>query len=166
VILAALLSLAPYSGDRDEAAAARVSRLTIAAESISAVARNRGEVAALIALGRHESNFSALVQAGRCSELHMLHACDNGKARGVWQLHAEACPAAYAFADGSIESIRAEAQCAIRLLRWNAERGREHTLTPLHAAFAGYAAKAWGWSGADERVRTTRAVLARLERSP
>lgn len=159
VILAALLRLSPYSGDH-ETAAERAARLAPVADAISAVVRSRSEVAMMLALGLHESGFSALVQAGKCSELGIRKACDNGKARGVFQLHAEA----YRFADGSVESLRAEAGCAIRLLRWNAERGKEHTLTPQHAAFCGYAAKAWSWPDANRRVKTAREILARLER--
>src|SRR6185369_104575 len=128
-VLALLVSLPPYSGDRAESRDERATRLAPVAEVISAVARNRSEVAMLVSLAVNETQLSAAVQLGNCAALGK-HACDNGKARGVFQLHEEACRSAYAFPAGSVESLRAEAQCAIRLLRWNAERGREHALSP------------------------------------
>ncbi len=159
-ILAALLALPRYTFDPPESATDRAARLAIVADAIASATRTSTEAATLVAIVKHEAAGSLLVQLGRCSELPRGQQCDNGKARGVFQLHREACRAAFALPEGSAESIFVEAQCAIRLLRWNAERGREHTLTPLHAAFCGYAAKAWSWPGADERVRTTMAVLA------
>lgn len=160
IVLAILLSRPPYYGDRNELAAERESRLAIVAEAISLAARSRSEVAILVALGEHETGFGALVQLGRCDEMPSGQRCDGGKARGPWQLHIEACRAAFALPEGSSDSIRTEAQCAISLLRWNAERGKSHTLTPQRAAFCGYAGKPWSWVGAEVRERTAKRILA------
>jgi len=162
LVLSALLWLSPYYGDRGELPADRAARLEPVAEAISAVARNRVEVALLLALGTHESHFSALVLAGRCTEIGP-RACDSGRARGVWQLHREACPRAWELPDGSRESLAEEARCVVSLLRWGAHQGTERALTPLHAALSAYAGHGPTWPGAELRVRTTRKLLARLE---
>ena len=165
-VLAALLALPRYTFDPPESETDRAARLGVVADAIASASRTRTEEASLVAIVKHESAGSMLVQLGRCAELPRGQRCDGGAARGLFQLHRAACPAAYALPEGSVESIRAEAQCAIRLLRWNAQRGKEHTLTPLRAAFAGYAARDWHWKGAEERERTVRAVLARMEGRP
>ena len=161
-VLLALLALPPSRLDVGEAPAARRARLEPVAEAIAAAARSRSEVAILLALGKHESAFALLVQMGRCEEMPAGERCDHGLARGPWQLHELACRVAWTLPAGSAESLREEAACAIRLLRWNAERGRHHALTPVHAAFAGYAARGWQWPGADRRVATAREIEGRL----
>ena len=158
VILAAILLLPSRYARGDVQAVA---------DEIGAVSANRDEAAALISLAWHETKFASAVMEGRCSDLHP-RACDSGRALGVWQLHKQACTAAWALASpnggtaGQRESLREQARCAIRLLRWNAKRGRDRARTPLHAAFAGYAARPWNWAGAEVRVATVRAVLRRM----
>jgi len=165
IVLSAMLSLTPYSGDRGDSTEARMDLYRPVAQNIARVARTPSEAAILVALGFHETGFARFVIEGRCSEGPPGQRCDGGKARGVFQLHASACPAAWKFPEGSPESLELEAGCAIRLLRWNAVRGREHTITPAHAAFSGYAARDWGWGGADLRVKTTAGLLAKWGRS-
>lgn len=163
-VFLALSARPVYYGDLSEPKPEREIRLHLAADAIAAAAKTRLEAAMLVALAFSETALSRDVQYGHCDALPAGQRCDNGKARGLFQLHEAACPAAYALPIGSPESLKTEALCAIRLLRWNAQRGREHTLTPEHAAFCGYAAKSWEWKGADARVRTTREILARWGR--
>jgi hypothetical protein len=154
IILRLLLSLTPYRGDVAEDPAERAARLTVLAEDIADVTRDDHEAARLVALGVHETHFARNVQTGHCELMPAGERCDHGRARGVWQFHARTCPAAYRFAAGTPESWRAEALCAARLMRGYAADGRELSLTPDHAAFAGMAARAWNWQGAETRVKT------------
>jgi len=139
--------------------------LQAVADAIADVAKTRTEAAVLVALGWHETKFVKLAMEGHCDQLPKGMRCDNGKALGPWQLHQQACPAAWQLAtpnggpEGQVESLRVQAACAIRLLRYFGEKGREHTPTPTHAAFAGYAAHGWAWPGAEVRVQTVRRVL-------
>lgn len=169
-ILAVLLAQPSYVADRDESPAAREELLRPVAEAIAEAAHNNQEAAMLIALGQAESGFARYVVTGHCSEGPAGARCDSlhgiPRARGAWQLHKSACPTAWALVDGSEESIRAEAQCAVRHLRYFAARGREHALTPTVAAFAGYAARSWSWAGAEKRAETTKTILAALRRTP
>lgn len=164
-ILAVLLAHPSWS-DRELKPDNRAAAIQPVAEAIADAARNPRETAVLVALGLHESGFALAVVAGDCASLGP-RACDSGKARGVWQLHEAACRAAYAFAAGSVESIRAEARCAIAQLRFHAARCRKHAATPELGAFSGFATgSACHWGGAEARVRTTRSVERELaERS-
>ena len=165
-ILAAALSLSRYVGDRSDTPEQRSSLYRPVAEAIAEVARSKFEASMLVALAFHESGLARFVIEGRCSDGPPGQRCDGGKARGVFQLHEAACHDAWEREDGSIESIRAEAHCAIRLLRWNAERGQGHAASRAHAAFAGYAAREWSWDGAAKRVETARKIESRLQRAP
>jgi hypothetical protein len=157
-----MLSLAPFFGDKAESPDERAELYQPIAEAISAASKSPADAALLISLSWHETKWSRAILEGRCDEMPAGQRCDGGHARGVFSLHRQACPAAWELPYGSTESLHVEAACALRLLRWNAQRGREHALTPLHAAFAGYGARSWHWSQADDRVKTVRVVLGRL----
>jgi hypothetical protein len=165
-VLAAALSLSPYVADRVDTPEQRSTLYRPVAEAIAEVARTKFEASILVALAFHESGFARFVIEGRCSEGPPGQRCDGGKARGVFQLHEAACHEAWELKDGSVESIRAEARCAIRLLRWNAERGKDRTPNAAYAAFAGYAAREWTWDGAAKRVETARKIEKALQRPP
>jgi hypothetical protein len=162
LVLAVMLAMPSFTGDRSETAEQRAELYYPIATAIAEVARSRSEVAILISLSWHETKWARAVVEGRCGEMPAGQRCDGGKARGPWQLHLEACRTAYALPEASAGSIQAEAQCAIRLLRFSAERGKSHTATPWHSAFAGYAARPWDWPGAEARVRTTRRILSSM----
>jgi hypothetical protein len=82
-ILALLLSLQPYPGDKGESTEAREARLAPWAQALE---RYPADVqAAVITLGIHESHYAAYVTEGRCSE--RPKACDHGHAKGPYQLH-------------------------------------------------------------------------------
>ncbi len=160
-VLAAALSLAVYTGDRAETADEREALLTPVAYEISTVARTPSEGAFLVALAFHESGFARYVIEGRCSDGPPGQRCDGGKARGVFQLHKAACRAAWAEPAGSRSSLRAEATCALSLLRWGGQQCREHALTPAIGAFGMYAGRGCHWSGAEARTRTVTVLLGK-----
>jgi hypothetical protein len=161
-ILAALLREPVYHRDRAMTEPERVALFTPVAEAIAEVSRTATDAASLVALLEHETHGARDVLTGHCDQMPKGERCDNLRARGGWQLHRAACPKAWALVDGSAESIRIEAACALRQLHYQAHRGREHARTPLHAAFAGYAARPWNWEGADARVRTTKRIAVGL----
>ena len=165
-VLAAALSLSQYVGDKVETLEQRSALYRPVAEAIAAVSRTNTEASLLIALAFHESGFARFVVEGRCADGPPGQRCDGGRARGVFQLHQSACPEAWKLEGGSSQSVRAEAGCAIRLLRWNADRGKDHAPSRLHAAFAGYAAREWTWDGAAKRVETARKIERALSRAP
>lgn len=131
-ILAVLLALAPWHGDRDEHPDARALRLAPVASAIVQASRgDRSVASALVAHGAGETRYAALVIEGRCSEMPKGQRCDDGRARGAWQVWRVACPEAYRHDDGSHASIVAEAHCAARLLR-----GGRHRCGTWEGAFA------------------------------
>lgn len=132
------------------------------ATAIVAAAHNDVEVAELVALARSESATSARIGGGECPP----KMCDHGTSRGWFQLKSAACPTAWAVDAGSVESIDAEARCAIAQLRHHAWRCREHALTPMVGAFAGYATGGdCHWTRAGERVLLTRRIAAELAKA-
>lgn len=149
--------------DRAVPAEERIAALGPIATAIAEAVHSDEEAAALVLLGRVEGeNFALAIVRGGCTS----SGCDHGAARGVFQEHRSFCPAAYVFAAGSIESIRAEARCAVGALRLHASRCREHALTPWHGAFSGFATgHSCHWSGADDRVRAAQRVVVELRRA-
>lgn len=167
LILAALLALPPSRYDLRLSQAERATLLAPVAMAIFEATRDPHEVAMLEELGRAETNFAALVVTGHCGEMPEGERCDHGHARGPWSVHPW-CKRGWAYADGSFKSLEEQARCAIRMLRYQANRGREHAASPLHAAFAGYGARDWHWAEADRRARGTlrrEAELVRLAAS-
>jgi hypothetical protein len=122
LILAALLAFPAYHGDH-ETGEAREARLAPYAAGIARHARTADEAAAMVAIGQHESRWAAYVTDGRCHEGPAGQRCDNGRARGPWQLHGW-CKA---------KTPDGEAECAARLLRY--ARGHEHS-GPMPAVVA------------------------------
>lgn len=162
VILSFLLAHPAWS-DRAFSSEQRESFLRPVAEAIAEASHSTREVAVLLALGMRESNFASAVVAGDCSALPKGQRCDAGKARGFAQLHESACRAAYQLIAGSPESIRAEARCAIGLLR-----GGQARCHSLEGAFAAYGTgNSCKWRGAADRVRTANRIerdLAEIQR--
>lgn len=100
------------------------------AVAIAAANPSREQAALMITGAWHESHFVPEIIAGGCDK----HGCDDGKARGIWQLHRAACPKAYEFEAGSAESILLEAACARSLYGW---AYRECRTVPGAFAFLG-----------------------------
>jgi hypothetical protein len=87
VTLAAMLSLAPWVGDAGESPEAREARLAPYARAVDAATGSLALRAALVALAWHETKMARYVTEGRCHDGPPGQRCDNGKARGPWQLH-------------------------------------------------------------------------------
>lgn len=155
-VLAAMLSLAPYTADRAATADEREALLQPLAYEISMVSRTPSEGALLVAVAFHESGFARYVLTGHCSEGPPGQRCDGGKARGPWQLHRQACPAAW----GPTGDLRTEATCALALLRWGGQQCREHARTPVLGAVGMFAGRGCHWSGAETRAKTATTLLA------
>jgi hypothetical protein len=145
LILAALLAFPAYHGDH-ETGEAREARLAPYAAGIASHARTADETAALVAIAWHETRLAAYVTDGRCHEGPAGQRCDNGRARGPWQLHGW-CKATTP--DG-------EAECAARLLRYARARCGSWS-----RAFGAYASGGRCYD-MPEREATRRAVLARM----
>jgi hypothetical protein len=162
VILVVMLARAPWV-DRNVPREERAQALAPIATAIADEARSPEEAGALIALGRAEGeNFALAIVRGGCT----ASGCDHGRSRGVFQEGRLFCPAAYEFAAGTVESIRAETHCAAARLRSFGYQCRAHAPTPLHGAFAmlgtGHSCH---WSGAEARVRAARHVVVELARA-
>lgn len=159
--VAAWLLAHPAWIDRDLTREEREPIVLRYAEAAVTETRSVVELQMLLAHGYAETKFAALVLTGKCSEMPAGQRCDNGKARGAYSLHEAACPEAYRWPAASVESIRAETRCAVSLLHFHAHRCREHTLTPLMAAFAGMGGTCHS-NRAGERVMLMRRIGAEL----
>jgi hypothetical protein len=160
-ILVVLLNHSPWA-DRAVPPEVKVVGMAYVAQAIYDAARTDTEAASLITLGLKESGYRISVVFDGCRGLG-ARACDSGKARGAWQPHKESCPAVWALPIGSVESIRAEAECAMAQLRGHAWRCRDHASNPLEGAFSGYATGgACHWVGAAGRVETARRIVKEL----
>lgn len=157
-VLSVMLAHPAYS-DRQAPSEEREFALRPVAEAIASAARTSTEAAELLALGMHESHFALAVVRDGCRGMGDT-ACDSRKARGPWQLHREACRAAWAFDQGSVESTRVEARCAVALLR-----GYEAHCGSLGGAYAMYGTgHSCSFRGSAARVATTFRFTRELSR--
>jgi hypothetical protein len=171
-ILAVLLGLPLWQGDRDDTDEARRALLEPVAVAISAASDDRQVVAAVITQGLRESRYARAVIENRCHEMPAGARCDedscgNPRARGPWQLWHRACPSAYEFGAGTPESLAAEAKCIARL--WRGGFRRCQGLHPAGDVAGAFAALRGGAScqsrTAGERARTMQTVWLRLQPS-
>jgi hypothetical protein len=115
------------------------------AVAIAQAARSREEAALLVAQGWHESRWAAYVLEGRCQDGPPGARCDEGRARGPWQVW-HYCRAT---------TTAGEARCVLATARLAVAR-----CGSWDGAFAALAGKGGcAWSGAPRRVETMRAVL-------
>lgn len=155
-ILAALLALAPYHGDRHLSVDERRLLLVPVADAIASTARDDKEAAFLIAQAWHETKFARLVLEGRCDEMPRGQRCDpDRKGRpqsvGPWQIKGRWCRGA-----GTLEG---QAACVMRLARGGRERCRS-----WHGAFAAQlGAGSCTAPRAAARVETMRKSLYRVQ---
>jgi len=116
-VLAAMLSLPQYTGDRIVDPPAERARLyRPVAEAIAQVARSRADAAALIALGYAETAFARYVLDGHCYQGPAGARCDGGRARGAWQVWSW-CRALWAGPENAPDRHVAGARCALQRLR-------------------------------------------------
>jgi hypothetical protein len=168
-VLAVLLSLPTWQGDRDETPEERRDLLGPVAVAISAASEDRRVVAAVIAQGLHESRYARPVLENRCHEMPAGARCDedecgNPRARGPWQLWRVACPAAYEYGAGTQESLVEEAACIARL--WSGGLRRCRDLHPAGDEAGAFAALRGGAScqsrSSADRAATMQTVLLRI----
>lgn len=156
-ILAAMLALPPYYGDRAESLAERTALYRPVAEAIYEVSKEsknaQATAAMLISQGFEETKYARYVLEGRCSDGPPGQRCDNGRSRGAFQV-GRWCPLDH----GPL----GEARCALRAARYGAAHCRQRSLTPWHGAFAGLAARDCSWPQADRRVATMRRIMVML----
>lgn len=159
-VLALLVSMPQYRADihADPTIEDRRRLLRPVALAISAVAKNRTEAAALVALAQHETHLARYVLDGYCEQGPVGARCDGGRARGAWQVHSWCRPLWDVSATDPGRHL-AGARCAIGLLR----RGRAKCGS-LAGAFGAYAGVGCRWRGGPARARTTAHLEARLGR--
>lgn len=159
-VLRVLLAMAPYHGDI-ETPAQREARLRVAAEAMVEVTGGRASgVAALIAVGKHESEFSQYVGEGRCLEGPAGQRCDNGLARQYWQVHKH-CTALWEADAGSRTAVVEGARCAYRRLRWGYRVCRTDT-DRFACVLSFYGRSRSDWAPGRKRVKTFDWALAKL----
>jgi len=163
-VLAILQAEPRWRGDRSLSADIVLAAEQPYAEAIADESKTLADAAALLTILIEETHGATPVLLGHCDQMPEGERCDNLRARGGFQLHREACRAAYAYAAGSVESIRAEAHCALGHLHHHARVGREHAQSPMHAAFCGYGARSYSCGLGDTRAKTYKRVLAALRR--
>lgn len=126
-ILAAILSLAPYSFE-EETAESRVALVTPVAWAIADATCDSTERAFLVAQAWHETKFARYVLEDRCHDGPVGARCDAGRATGPWQVH-RWCKAAWS---GDKHSrLVGGAKCALGLWRMGNARCKSH-----HGGFA------------------------------
>lgn len=122
-IVAAMLTLPQYTGDRyaDPTPEDRARLYRPVAVAISAVAKNRTEAAALVAVAYSESALARYVADGVCHQGPPGVRCDGGLSRGVWQIRSW-CRALWAGPENSPTRHIDGARCAVQRLRQGARK--------------------------------------------
>lgn len=158
--LTVLESFPRHDTDTSEDDTKRFGRIREIAAAINMATDDATERAALAVLAKRESGLAAYVYEDRCSDGPRKHReCDRGRARGVWQLHANSD-------HPEIPSdVYDQAKIAVKLWRGHRYRCASLNTDQLAGAFAGYATgKACSWGGAASRARETRRIAAQLWR--
>lgn len=147
----AILRLAPTapSSPAPEDADARLTRLLDVATDVAEVAPTRADAALLLAVAALESGFSRDVDGPACAPwVVRRRGCDDGKAKGLWQMHDRAGARVPA-------ERRAQAREALRRLRGSLGACRDLTMYASGQCGAGRVA-------ADRRLTLARRVEAWL----
>lgn len=156
-ILAVLLEQPTYDGDKNDLPDARIALYAPYADAIADVAKDDREAAVLESIALHESHLARYVLENRCSEGPPGERCDNGRARGAWQLHRAACKEAWTLPWGSEKSLRVEAHCVLSLYYYG-----QHRCHSARGAYGIYAGASCSWSGAASRYRLAGRLQAQL----
>ncbi len=155
-ILAALLSLSPYSGDAAESFEARTQLVEPVAAAIVESTSYTRERAFLVAQAWHETKLARYVLEERCQDGPVGAQCDQGRATGPWQAH---CREAHD-AQTLEERYAAGAKCALRQWSYGLARCKGDERSGFLAQHGGIVACSDGrYAG---RVRTMRRVLGLL----
>lgn len=98
------------------------------ANAVYAATDSLYERAALLAAGHAESLFAVRIGRDECKPWE----CDEGRARGYWQVHEPLCPEAFVLSPGP-DRLAIEVGCALRFLRF-----QEPRCGTLKAAVSGF----------------------------
>lgn len=153
--------------DRDEPEESRNRRLDHAARAVVNVARDVTEVAALLTIGRAESNWAGYVWAG-CRYPDGIPEgasdCDKGKSRSYWQMKEETCRAGWSLERGDPRAVYVFAACAAKHWRSALTRCRgRHPAGYWAGGFSGYArSSVCTWGPAAGRAKTFGMVLYKV----
>jgi hypothetical protein len=171
-----LLALPPWYQDADEPKQQRLARLTPVAVEVAAAAHSlkytEADIiaAALLTLGWHESRWARYVGEGRCLDGPPGARCDPYRgvpqARTYWQVHRNACPAAWRQRPGSAAELQAAARCAA--VHWQGAYGRckrRAVHGPVAGAFSGYRGADCNWRGGVARARSFQSFRLQLSRA-
>ncbi len=160
LILVLLLLLPPWHKSKETPEARRTRLEPVAAAiadastKVSRYPESRRRVAiTLLAQGWWETKFDEHIQIGACFPWE----CDEGKARGFWQLHEKTSRGRWGELLGlGYEPSRVGAGVAAPLALWGLSRCRG-TVGGWHAhGFAGFVGGGCAWLGAQERAQTAR----------
>lgn len=165
-VLAAMLAGPHYHADRGDSPEVRAELYRPVAQVIAEVSPDIETAAALIAHGEHETHWARYVIEARCSEGPAGSRCDPdrdgvARARGPFQAWKVACPKAWEHNEGSLASLREEARCVSRLLRWGHYRCGQSWLGAFSSTRG---LRDCSWAGASARARTMSARLRVLYR--
>lgn len=164
VVLAALLALPPWQGDRELSREARAAMLAPVARAVSVAARGPHEAAALVSQGWHESRFASYVLDGRCEDGPPGARCEPdregaARARGPWQVW-DYCTEAWAAPASSQRSLEGGARCVARWMRGARARCPRSGWVGAFSSMRGGARCVAPW--ARTRVATMRVALAAI----
>lgn len=125
------------------------------AQAMTEAARDRRELAFLIAWGWHETAYSLRIHRNECRRWE----CDRGRARGPWQLHRNGLDAQSWDKLAGVENAREQAlEAALRARR------ALRSCPTVEGAFRHLVGRGCSspLPGVDKRVATFRRVIARL----
>lgn len=144
-VLAVMLRQPPWSGDVAETPQQRRALYAPVAQAIADASTDTQEMAALATLAWHETRLARYVLEGRCKDGPASAQCDQGHARGPWQVW------------------RAEARCALQMLGWGRKMCADKGVAPgWHSAYAGYRSLRCEELDAPKRLETHRRIAREL----
>lgn len=169
VVLDLMLKTPGWSGDKGDSLEQRRALFTPVAKVIAEAGSTWEERAVLFTLAHQETGFARYVLEGRCQDGPPDAQCDHGAARGPWQV-LKWCRDAWKAPDGTIESFRPAARCAIQMYRWGGAKcaekqgpdGRQLFDDLPTASFAGYTASDCRYRLASQRASMLKDVTAQL----
>jgi|FreactcultureFD7_1027221.scaffolds.fasta_scaffold00620_29 hypothetical protein len=174
LVLASLLTLPVWSGDRNEDTEARQARfMSVATAEVDAAERAtcsgeyngveckpiwKGSIKEIIAatesVGYWESNYSKAVGEQHC--LGVPGGCDHNRARGYWQCWITACPELWKTDSNSPEEVKVAAWESMKLLI-----GFRKTCDSWDKAFTAYTGRGCKVSATGVARRTTMLSIMR-----
>jgi hypothetical protein len=165
-ILTVLLDYPVWSGDVGMTGEERSAMLEPVAAAIVGAAGSPFEAAVLTATAWHECGLASYVLDDRCEDGPDGARCDNGRARGPWQIHKAPCPALHELPLRSPERFDVGARCALRVWRGARYRCRgKHPAGDIAGAFSGYQGSPCTLENAVARERSAWAALARIRKA-